>query len=151
MCAGLQFRKRNSQEICLSFTYATVPKVTPTPLEWKTCCDPESDVGSEHVTYYTLTDADETLSTVMERYVESNVVGLIIINCTNTTVLSDKFNARYVPPTPPVYIISSGDGEKLRKFVEAHDEGLVQIKVLVESAVDFVSGSTVPVYPTPSS
>ena len=150
-CAGLQFRIRNSQERCPSFTYATVPRVTPTPLEWKMCCDPESDVGSEHVTYHKLTDADETLSTVTERYIESNVVGLIIINSTNSTVLSNEFNARYVPPTPPVYIISVGDGEKLRKFVEAHDEGLVQIKVLVESAVDFVSGSTVPVHPTPSS
>ena len=115
------------------------------------CCDPVSDVGSEHITFHLLTGSDESLSTVIERYVESNVVGLIIINSTDSLFLSNDFKGRYVPPTPPAYIISSGDGEKLRKLVEAHDEGFVQTKVLVESAVDSLPPSTAPVYPTPSS
>ena len=151
MCAGLQFRIKNSQETCPAFTYASVPRVTPTPLEWKMCCDPDSDVGSEHVTYHALTDSDKNLASAIERYVESHVVGLIIINSIDSLFLSDDFRGRYVPETPPVYIISSGDGEKLRKFVKAHEDGSVLIKVLVESAVDSVSGSTAPVHPAPSS
>ena len=115
------------------------------------CCDPDSDVGSEHVTFHQLTDSDESLTIIIERYVESNAVGLIIINSTESLFLSDDFKGRYVPSTPPVYIISSGDGEKLRRLVEAHDEGVVLIKVLVESAVDSLPASTVPVYPPSSS
>ena len=149
--AGLQFRIRNSQERCPSFTYASVPRVTPTPLEWKMCCDPDSDVGSEHVTYHVLTDSDKSLASVIECHVESNVVGLIIINSIDSVFLSDEVNAGYVPPTLPVYIISARDGEQLRKFVGAFDIGLVQIKVLWESAVDPVPTSTALVYPTPSS
>ena len=117
--------------------------MAPTPIEWKTCCDPDSDVGSEHVTYHVLTGSDKSLSEVIDRYVESNVVGLIIINSTDSVFLSNDFKGRYVPQTPPVYIISSGDGEQLIKFVRAHDEGFVQVKVLVESAVDSRSVLTV--------
>ena len=112
------------------------------------CCNPDSEVGSEYVTYHVLTDSDKNLSTVVEDYVESNIVGLIIINNTNSLFLSDDFNARYVPEKPPVYIISSGDGELLTRFVRAHSEGSVQIKVSVESAVDSLSVPTVPVHPT---
>ena len=106
------------------------------------CCNPESVVGSEHVTYHVLRDSDKNLSAVMECYIESNVVGLIIINNTDSIFLSDDFDARYVPSRPPVYIISSGDGERLRKFVETYEEGSVQIKVLVKSAVDYRSTSS---------
>ena len=109
------------------------------------CCNPESVVGSEHVTYHVLRDSDKSLSAVIDCYIESNIVGLIIINNTDSIFLSDDFDTRYVPPRPPrppVYIISSGDGERLRKFVETHEEGSVQIKVLVKSAVDYRSTSS---------
>ena len=146
MCTGLQFRIKNSQETCPAFTYASVPRVTLTPLQWKMCCHPDYDVGSEHVTYHALTDSDKNLASAIECHMWNNIVGLIIINSTDSLFLSDDFRGRYVPETPPVYIISSGDGEKLRKFVEAHEDGSVLIKVLVESSVDSVSGSTAPVY-----
>ena len=125
--------------------------MAPTPIEWKTCCDPDSDVGSKHVTYHVLTGSDKSLSEVIDRYVESNVVGLIIINSTDSVFLSNDFKGRYVPQTPPVYIISPGDGEQLIKFIRAHDEGFVQVKVLVESAVDSRSALTVGVTSTLSS
>ena len=147
VCTGLQFRIRNSPEKkCPSFTYATLPGVKPTPIEWKMCCDPDSDVGSEHVTYHTLTDKDDKLSTVVEYHIESNIVGLIIINNTNSTTLSNDFTSRYVAPSTPIplYIVSSRDGEQLRALVKAYNEGSVQIKVLVESAVDSVPGPVVP-------
>lgn len=138
MYTGLQFRIKSSHSIERgpSFTYASLPGVTPTPLEWKTCCDPDIDIGGEHVTYHILTPLDDSLSTVMAEYTESNIVGLIIINTTNSTFLSNDFikNAKNV--TPPVYVISSRDGERLKEFVTSHDEGAVQIKVSVESAVD---------------
>ena len=91
----------------------------------------------------------------MDEYAESNVVGLIIINITNSTFLSDKFITRYIPPTPPVYVVSAEDGEQLRKFVKMHEEGSIQIKVSVESAVDSALPtsvvSTQPVHSTMSS
>lgn len=142
MYVGLQFRIKGSHspEKTLSFTYASFPGVKPIPLEWKTCCEPDSDVGSEHVTYHMLTHSDDSLSTVMAKYTESNIVGVIIINSTNSTFLSNDFvNNSDVPVTVPVYIVSSGDGERLKKFVALHGEGPVQIKVLVESAVDLLS------------
>ena len=143
VCLGLQFRIKGSQERCPSFTYASLPGVTPTPIEWKMCCDPDCDVGSEHVTYHILTDSDKTLSSVIEHYLEEyNIVGLVIVNNTNSTSLSNDIITRYIPPTPPVYVVSSGDGERLSAFVKGHDEGAVQIKVLVESAVDFGSQHT---------
>ena len=125
---------------------ASFPGVRPIPIEWKMCCEPGSEVGSEHVTYHTLTDKDDNLSTVVENYVVSNAVGLIIINTTNSTALSNDLISRYVAPSPPVplYIVSSRDGEILRELVEAHDEASVQIKVLVESAVDSVPIPVVP-------
>ena len=157
VCTGLQFRVRNPPEKrCPSFTYASLPGVMPTPIEWKMCCDPDSEVGGEHVTYHTLTDTDDNLSTVVEYHVESNIVGLIIINTTNSTALSRDLVSRYVAPSPPVplYIVSSRDGERLKEFVKAHNEGFVQIKVLVESAVDSIPTPVAPsgpLYPTLSS
>ena len=110
------------------------------------CCDPDSDVGSEHVTYHTLTDTDDNLSTVVEYHIESNIVGLIIINNTNGTALSNDLASRYVAPSTPIplYIVSSRDGEQLRALVKGYSEGSVQIKVLVESAVDSVPAPVVP-------
>ena len=156
ICTGLQFCIRGSQEKCPSFTYASLPGVMPTPIEWKICCDPDSDIGSEHVTYHTVTDTDDNLSTIVEYHIESNIVGLIIINNTNSTTLSNHLASRYVAPsTPmPLYIVSSRDGEILRPFVEAHEEGSVYVKVSVESAADSVPAPVIPSglpHPTPSS
>ena len=137
------------------FTYASLPGVKPTPILWKMCCDPDCDAGGEHVTYRILTDSDKTLRSIIDDYVQSNVVGLIIINSTNSTFLSDEFITRYVPPTPPVYILSSEDGERLRQFVKTHEEGSIQIKASVESAVDSALPTSVvsaqPVHSTMSS
>ena len=120
------------------------------------CCDPDSDVGGEHVTYHTLTDRDDNLSTVVEYHMESNLIGLIIINNTNSTALSNDLVSRYVAPSIPVplYIVSSRDGEQLRELVKAYNEGSVYVKVSVESAVDSVPAPVVPSgppHPTPSS
>ena len=138
MYVGLEFHIRGLEEKCPSFTYASLPGVSHTPLEWKICCEPDQDVGGEYVTYHKLTDSDDSLSAVMAKYTEPNIVGLIIINTCNSTILSSDF-INNAASTPPVYIISLGDGEKLRAFVNAHDEGAVQIKVYVESTVDTVS------------
>ena len=140
MYVGLEFRIGDTQDKGPLFTYASLPGVNPTPLEWKVCCDPDKDVGGEYVTYHKLTDSDDSLSAVMANYAEPNIVGLIIINTTNSTILSSDFiNKAGRPLMPPVYIISLEDGEKLSKFVNDHDEGAVQIKVYAESVVDPVS------------
>ena len=103
------------------------------------CCEPDQD-GGEYVTYHKLTDSDDSLSAVMANYTEPNIVGLIIINTSNSRTLSSDFiNKADIPTTPPVYIISLEDGDKLRAFFNTHDEGAVQIKVFVESSVDSVS------------
>ena len=143
---GLEFRVRGSQEKCPSFTYASLPSVSPTKLGWKVCCELDEEVGGEYVTYHKLTNLDDSLSTVMAKYAESNIVGLIVINTTNSTTLSyDFINEAEIPSTPPVYIVSSEDGEKLIKFADKHDQGAIQIKVHLESTVDSVSK---PVKPT---
>ena len=137
---GLEFRVRSSQEKCPSFTYASLPGVYLAPLKWKVCCEPEQKICGEYVTYHKLTDSDDSLSTVMANYAEPNIAGLIIINTSNSTTLSSDFiNKADQPTTPPVYIISLEDGDKLTTFVSTHDKGAVQVKVLVESTVDTVS------------
>ena len=137
---GLEFRVRGSQEKCPSFTYTSLPGVNPTKLGWKVCCELDEDIGIEYVTYHKLTDLDDNLSAVMVQYAKQNIVGLIIINTTNSTALSyDFINKAEIPSTPPVYIISSEDGEKLKNFVNKHGEGAVQIMVHLESTVDSVS------------
>ena len=139
VCAGIQLRLKNSPEkICSSFTYTSLPGVQPAPIEWKMCCDPDAEVGGEHVTYHMLKAEDDNLSTVVEYHIESNIVGLIIINHINSLSLSNDLVTRYVAPSPPMplYIVSSRDGKQLKELVEGHEEGLVQIKVSVESAVD---------------
>ena len=137
---GLEFRIRGSQEKCPSFTYASLPGMFPAPLEWKACCEPDQEVGGEYVTYHKLTGSDNSLSAVMANYAEPNIAGLIIINTTNsTTLLSDFISKADQPATPPVYIISLEDGNKLTTFVNTHDEEAVQVKVHVESTVDTVS------------
>ena len=137
---GLEFRIRGTQEKCPSFTYASLPGVSPAPLEWKVCCEPDQEVGGEYVTYHKLTDSDDSLSAVMANYGEPNIAGLIIINTSNSTTLSSDFiNKEDKPTTPPVYIISLEDGDKLITFVSTRDEGAVQVKVHVESTVDTVS------------
>ena len=137
---GLEFRIRGLQEKCPSFTYASLPGVSPAQLDWKVCCEPDQDVGGEYVTYHKLTDSDDSLSAVMANYAEPNIVGLIIINTFNSITLSSGFiNKADIPTTPPVYILSLEDGDKLRAFFNTHDEGAVQIKVYVESPVDSAS------------
>ena len=101
------------------------------------CCEPDREVGGEYVTYHKLTGSDDSLPTVMANYAEPNIVGLIIINTTNSTTLSSDFiNKADQPATPPVYIISLEDGNKLTTFVNTHDKGAVQVKMHVESSVD---------------
>ena len=102
------------------------------------CCEPNAVVGGEHVTYHTLTEEDDNLSKAVEYHIESHVVGLVIINSTNSLTLPNDLVTRYVAPSPPIplYIVSSRDGKQMKEFVEGHEEGLVQIKISVESTVD---------------
>lgn len=129
-----------------SFTYASLPGVSPTPIEWKMCSPPDSGVGSEHVTYHRLGDPDDhdNLSSMINYYVtESNVMGLIIINAANSTILPDNF-VDTESPEIPIYVVSSRDGDQIERFVSSHGEGDVQIKILVESTVDSMPVRSVP-------
>ena len=130
---GLHFRAISSQDNCLSLTYGS-PVINPTTLDWKVCCEPDEDVGGEYVTYHKLTDVDDSLSAVMAKYAKPNIVGLILINSTNSRTLSYGFINKTLS-MPPVYIISSKDGEKLTTFINKY-EGVVKIKVYVETPVD---------------
>ena len=127
-----------------SFTYASLPGVDPTPMDWKMCSVPDSGVAGEHVTYHKLEESDEheNLSSMINFYItESNVIGLIIINTVNSTFLPNDF----VDTTPeiPIYVVSLKDGSQIEKFIGEQGEGDVQIKILVESSAD-----SIPVRPT---
>ena len=145
---GLQFRLRNaSEKKGPSFTYASLPQVDPTPMDWKMCSSPDSGVACEHVTYHKLEDPDEhkNLSSMINYYVtESSVVGLVIINTANSTILPDGF-VNTTSPEIPICVVSLKDGDQIEKFVNVQQEGDVQIKISVESTVD-----SLPVRPTAS-
>ena len=66
----------------------------------------------------------------MTRYSKSNIVGLIIINTTNSVSLADELvNKRDMPLILPVYIVSLDDGELLEEFFGLQEGANVQIKV----------------------
>ena len=125
-----------------SFTYATLPGVNLTPLDWKICCAPDSDLPSEHVTYYQLTDAEKCLVDVVEEqcYVKSDVIGLIIINYNSSIYLSKEMFKKGVPKKPPMYVVALEDGEQIVEFFNTKvDDGDMMVKVLVDSDVDSVN------------
>ena len=136
----LKFRIRGSQEECPSFTCGSIPGAEVTSLDWIMFCNPNSEIDSNHVTFHRLTDLDKNLSTSLARYSKSNIVGLIIINTTNSISLSDDFinQEADTPLIPPIYVVSSEDGEELEKFISVRDEGSICIKVVFENDEDFV-------------
>ena len=136
----LQFCIRGSQEECPSFTCASLPGTNIVVLKSKICCSPNNVIGSECVTYHKLIDSDQSLSTVMTRYLESSLVGLIIINTTNRLSLPDNFDSSEgeVSLTLPVYVVSLEDGEKLEEFLRARKEEFVEVTVVFDSDVDLV-------------
>ena len=140
----LQFHTRDSEEECPSFTCVSLPGIKLTLLDWIVCCKPNSEIDGKYVTYHKLTNSDKSLSTIMTRYSKSNIVGLIIINTTNSVCLADDFaNKGDIPLIPPVYIVSLDDGEALEEFLRLQ-EGFIQIKVS--------SGASLPMdYTGPSS
>ena len=136
----LKFHIRGSQEKCPSFACGSIPGAEVILLDWIMCCNPNSEIDSDHVTFHRLTDLDKNLSTILAQYSKSNIVGLIIINTTNSISLSDDFTNQEAdaPLIPPIYVVSSEDGEELEKFISVRDEGSISIKVVFESGEDFV-------------
>ena len=105
------------------------------------CCDPSDYVGGQYVTYHKLTGVDDSLSSVLADYFKKpNVIGLIIINTTGSPFLSNEFSSKeggLPQSSPPVYVISSADGEQLTNFIAHNKQETVEVKVSVESAVDY--------------
>ena len=128
----LQFCIKDSQETCHSFNCAVLPGSKLTLSEWTTCVTPESEMDCQHVTYYKLIDSDKSLSTILARYSESNIQGLIIINSTNSVSLSDDFVVKEGEIfIPAVYVVSLEDGKELEKLIGVRKES-----VLVKMQVD---------------
>ena len=110
----------------------------PAPLPWRMCCKTIYSTGAQHVTYHNLTDSDRSLSAVVAGYTKPNVDGLIIINSTDSIFLSNEFISKEggIPSSsPPVYVVSSHDGGKLKEFLDVNQES-VEVKVLIESTMD---------------
>ena len=102
------------------------------------CCIPGSDIASEHVTYHKLCASDESLTALVDEYIvtESNIIGLIVINSHSSRCLSNSIVDNTTAPQLPVYVVSLEDGHSIEDFVSEQKEGDVQIKILIESAVD---------------
>ena len=143
---GLYFRVRDSHTTCLSITYASLPGVKPIPLGWRMCCDPNDCVGAQYVTYHKLTDSDKSLSAVLAGYNKPNVVGLIVINTTNSLFLSHEFvnEEDNLSSSLSVYVVASNDGVKLKDFLFHNEQAIVEVKVKIESTVDSDSTSNEP-------
>ena len=138
LCAGLQFRIRGIDEI-QSFSYATLPGVNPTPVDWKVCSSPDSDVPSEHVIYYQLTNVNESLLDVVEKHCgdDPTIVGLILVNFTPSNLLPFEILSRGIPPKPPICVVSLEDGERIADFFSSKvDDMDVQVAILADSNVD---------------
>jgi len=102
------------------------------------CCEPGSGIPSEHVTYHQLSASGESLTAVVDEYIttESNLIGLIVINSTASRFLSASVIDKTMAPQLPVYVVSLEDGIQIEDFVSQQKEGDVQVKILIESAVD---------------
>lgn len=138
---GLQFRLPGLKEL-QSFTYATLPGVTSAPQNWKDFCAPDSDLPSEHVIYYQLTDTEKSLMDVVQEHCDeaSKVVGLIVINFMSSNFLPGKILIKGIPQKPPMYVVTQEDGEQIIEFFKAEvDVGDIKVKVVAENEVDSVN------------
>ena len=145
---GLQFRLTELKE-SQSFTYATLPGVNSIPLDWKSCCAPDSDLPSEHVIYYQLTDTEKSLVDVVEEHCDedSNVVGLIIINFMSSNFLPSEILNRGMPQKPPIYVVTQEDGEQIIEFFNTQvNDGDIKVKVLAENDVDSMTSGLKSMY-----
>ena len=99
----------------------------------------ESGLPGEHIVCYQLTDSDNCLADVIDGCCveEDNVVGLIIANYGKSCFLPDEILNNGIPNTPPIYVVSLDDGEKVFDFMSTQvNMGDIRVKVLVESDVD---------------
>jgi len=135
---GIQFSYGRSKEI-QSFTYATLPGIPNIPLDWKICCKKASEIYGENVVFYKLANAEESLADVISKKcsddVDSMTVGFIIANITPDTALPSEVLKKGIPENPPVYIVSSNDGEQIESLLSQYGIRL-QVKVLGESNED---------------
>lgn len=133
---GLQLSLTNQSKEIHSFSYACLPGVSPTPLNWKPFCKPETEMTSGHVTYYQLTESDESVANVVEKHFANkpNVVGLVIINFTSSNFLSNEILKGGIPNIPPIYVVSCEDGEHIVDLDAFNvNEGDLKIRVQVSS------------------
>jgi len=129
--------------MCPSFKCASLTGKMLTSLEWTLCCNPDCEISIKHVTYHKLTDSDKSLSTAMDYYSsKSNIVGLIIINTTNSVRLPNDFiNKGGDTLLIPVYIVSSEDGEEIERIFRTREKESIEISVVVEGNMDSESPS----------
>ena len=136
---GLQFCLCNEPKKIHSFAYATLPGVIPTPLDWKICCNPDTDVADEHVIYYQLTDTEKSLTDVVKKHCDNrpNVIGLIIINYLPSNFLPDDILKEGIPSQPPIYVVSCENAEQLLDLDSVNvTDGDLKVRVQFESEVD---------------
>ena len=136
---GLQICLTNQSKGIHSFTYASLPGVSLSPLAWKTFCKPDTDVAGEHVIHYQLTESDESLADVVKKHCDNkpNIVGLIILHYLPSNFLSNDLLKEGIPQKPPIYVVSCEDGEDIIHLDAFNvNEGDLKVRVKVESEVD---------------
>jgi len=138
---GLQFYLNNEPKKIYTLAYASLPGVTPIPLDWKICCNPDANVNDEHVVYYQLTDTEKSLAGIVKELCDTspNIVGMIIMNYLPSNYLQDDILKDGIPPWPPIYVVSCKDAEQLMIFDSVNvNEGDLMVRVQVESEIDTV-------------
>lgn len=125
--------------------------MTRTALDSRICCKAGSnDIGGEHVLFYKISNSEESLKNVVEKYCEncddSKTVGLIVANIEQSFSLSTGILKKGIPSEPPIYIVSLEDGKEIEALLAKYtDVGDLCVEMLAESDGNFQYKSSQPI------
>lgn len=128
--------------------------VTEPCLDWVTCVhaeDNSSDISMPYFLVYSLTK-ESSLTIVMEeeRKNRKSIIGLILVNHSNSTSLPEAFCDSDLPRNFPLHVVSQTDGQVLLHLLQRLNVGEVCVSRRIDSSVDdplrtAVKGEFIPV------
>ena len=104
---------------------------SPVRVDWKTLT--AEGVECQHIRYHQLQKGDN-LMTLADKYRMSHAVGIILVNPENSFQMAPEFSEVAVKTLKkgnfPVILITSEDGRKLKEFINRHDPGELNVRIL---------------------
>ena len=108
---------------------------SPVRVDWKTLT--AEGVECQHIRYHQLQKGDNLL-TLTDKYRKAHAVAIILVNSENNFQMAPEFTEETVKALKkgnfPVILITSEDGRNLREFINRHDPGELNVRILSKHA-----------------